>query len=93
MTKAAASIGTAVKGHGMHWICSGRLWTLETAVERSGMSRARCIAVDELLDMLEVCIELEKHPRARSARRNVKLNAAQENVVDYRWIGRGPVRN
>ena len=86
MTKTVASIGRAVKGHGMHWICSGRLWTLEIAVERSGMSRARCIAVDELLDMLEVCIELEKHPRARSAGRNVKLNAAQENVVDYRWV-------
>ena len=87
MTQTAASIGRAVKGHGMHWICSGRLWTLEIPVERSGMSRARCIAVDKPLDMLEVCIELEKHPRARSTRRNVKLNAAQENVVDYRWIG------
>ena len=87
MTETAASIGRAVKGHGMHWICSGRLRTLEIAVERSGMSRARCIAVDKPLDMLEVCIELEKHPRARSTRRNVKSNAAQENVVDYRWIG------
>ena len=87
MTQTAASIGRAVKGHGMHWICSGRLRTLEIAVERSGMSRARCIAVGKQLDMLEVCIELEKHPRARSTRRNVKLNAAQENVVDYRWIG------
>ena len=87
MTQTAASIGRAVKGHGMHWKCSGGLRTLEIPVERSGMSRARCIAVDKPLDMLEVCIELEKHPRARSTRRNVKLNAAQENVVDYRWIG------
>ena len=87
MTKTAASIGRVVKCHEMHWICSGRLRTLEIAVERSGMSRARCIAVDKPLDMLEVCIEQEKHPRARSARRNVKSNAVQDNVVDYRWIG------
>ena len=70
----------------MYWICSGRLQTPEIAVERSGMSLAGYIAVDKPLDMLEVCIELEKHPRARSTRRNVKLNAAQENVVDYRWV-------
>ena len=57
MTKTAASIGRAVNGHGMHWICSGRLRTLEIAVERSGMSRARCIAVDEPVDNLEVRIE------------------------------------
>ena len=63
MTKTAASIGRAVKGDGMHWICSGGLRTLEIAVERSGMSRARCIAVDKPPDMLEVCVELEKHPR------------------------------
>ena len=87
ITKTAASIGRAVKCHGMHWKCSGGLRTLEIAVERSGMSRARCIAVDKQLDMLEVCIELEKHPRARSTLRNVKSNAAQGNVVDYRWIG------
>ena len=93
MAKNAASIGKAMNDHGMRWICSGGLRTLEIAVERSGMSRARCFAADKPLDMLEVCIELEKHPRARSARINLKLNAAQENVVDYRWIGRGPVRN
>ena len=61
MTKTAASIGRAVKGHGMHRICSGRLRALEIAVERSGMTRARCIAVDKPLDVLEVCIGLEKH--------------------------------
>ena len=61
MTKTAASIGRAVKGHGMHRICSGRLLVLEIAVERSGMTRARCIAVDKPLDVLEVCIGLEKH--------------------------------
>ena len=87
MTKTAASIGRAVKGHGMYWICSGGLRTLDIAVERSGMSRARCFTVDKQLDMLEVCIELKKHPRARSTRRNVKSNAAQESVVDHRWIG------
>ena len=63
MTQTAASIGRAVKGHGMHWICSGGLRTLEIAVERSGMSRARCIAVDKPLDMLEVCIEQENQPK------------------------------
>ena len=57
MTKTSASIGRAVKGHGMHRICSGRLRALEIAVERSGMTRARCIAVDEPLDNLEVRIE------------------------------------
>ena len=87
MTQTAASIGRAVKGHGMHWICSGRLRTLEIPVERSGMSRARCSAVDKPRDMLEVCIEREKIRRARRTRRNAKLNAAQENVVDYRWVG------
>jgi len=61
MTKTAASIGRAVKGHGMHRICSGRLLVLEIAVERSGMTRARCIAGDKPLDVLEVCIGLEKH--------------------------------
>ena len=61
MTKTVASIGRAVKGHGMHRICSGRLLVLEIAVERSGMTRARCIAVDKPLDVLEVCIGLEKH--------------------------------
>ena len=60
-TKTAASIGRAVKGHGMHRICSGRLRALEIAVERSGMTRARCIAVDKPLDALEVRIEPEKH--------------------------------
>ena len=57
MTQTAASIGRAVKGHGMHWMCSGGLRTLEIAVERSGMSRARCIAVDKPLDNLKVRIE------------------------------------
>ena len=61
MTKTAASIGRAVKGHGMHRICSGRLRALEIAVERSGMTRARCIAIDKPLDVLEVCIGPEKH--------------------------------
>ncbi len=61
MTKTAASIGRAVKGYGMYQICSGRLRALEIAVERSGMARARCIAVDKPLDLLEVCIGLEKH--------------------------------
>ena len=60
-TKTAASIGRAVNGHGMHRICSGRLRALEIAVECSGMTRARCIAVDKPLDVLEVCIGLEKH--------------------------------
>ena len=87
IVKTAASIGKAMNDHGMRWICSGGLRTLEIAVDRSGMSRRRCVAVDKQLDMLEVCIELEKHPRARSTRRNVKLNAAQENVVDNRWVG------
>ena len=45
----------------MHRICSGRLRALEIAVERSGMTRARCIAADKPLDVLEVCIGLEKH--------------------------------
>ena len=57
----AASIGRAVNGHGMHRIYSGRLRALEIAVECSGMTRARCIAVDKPLDVLEVCIGLEKH--------------------------------
>ena len=61
MTKTSASIGRAVKGHGMHRICSGRLRALEIAVERSGMTRARCIAIDKPLDVLEVCIGPEKH--------------------------------
>ena len=61
MTKTVASIGRAVKGHGMHRICSGRLLVLEIAVERSGMTRARCIADDKPLDVLEFCIGLEKH--------------------------------
>ena len=61
MTKTVASIGMAVKGHGMHRICSGRLRALDIAVECSGMTRARCIAVDKPLDVLEVCIGLEKH--------------------------------
>ena len=76
-----------MKGHGMHWICSGGLRTLEIAVDRSGMSRRRCVAVDKQLDTLEVCIELEKRARARSTGSNVKSNAAQENVVNYHWIG------
>ena len=59
-TKTAASIGRAVNGHGMHRIHSGRLRALEIAVECSGMTRARCIAVDEPLDVLEVCKGLEK---------------------------------
>ena len=84
MTETAASIGRVAKCHGMQWICSGRLRTLEIAVERSGMSRARCIAVDKPPDMLEVC---EKIGESRSTLRIVKSNAALENVVDYRWIG------
>ena len=65
MMKTAASIGRAVNGHGMHLICSGGLRTLDIAVDRSGMSRARCFAVDKQLDMLEVCIELENRPKGR----------------------------
>ena len=76
-----------MSGRGVHRISSGGLRTLDIAVDRSGMSRARCVTVDKQLDALEVCIELEKRPKARSAGSNINSNAAQENVVDYRWIG------
>ena len=84
MAETAASFGRVVKCYGMFWTCIGRQRTLEIAVERSRMSRTRCIAVDKPPDMLEVC---EKIGESRSTLRIVKSNAALENVVDYRWIG------
>ena len=76
MTKTAASIGRAVKGNGMHWICSGRLRTLEIAVERSGMSRARRIAADKPPDMLEVCEKIGEAPEGTKCPKNCEVKGS-----------------
>ena len=64
MAETTPSIERGVKCHGMHWECSRGLRTLGIAVERSGMRRARCIAIDKPLGMLEVCIDLEKQTKS-----------------------------
>ena len=84
MAETAASFERVMKCCGMHWTCIERLRPPEIAVGRSRMSRTRRIAIDEPPDMLEVC---EKIGESRSTLRNVKSNAALENVVDYRWTG------
>ena len=72
-----------MKGHGMHWICSGGLRTLEIAVERSRMSRTRCIAVDKPPDMLEVCEKIGEAPEGTKYPKNceVKRSAGERRLL------------
>ena len=87
VAKTAASIGKAMNDDGMRWICSGGLWTLEIAVDRSEYHERGALPLTNSRYVGGLHRTGETTQAHEVTGRNVKSNAAQEDVIDYRWIG------